>query len=149
LPLLPSTDWDGKCVGIRVTFEPKDRYELVHRFRQLGEKGKAAALALAEKVAAVKGHDAADGAPAGAAEALVVNAYKPWPASLTKSLTKELSTECTFRYYVLDEREFDNYREKAADYSPLPISGGKKRGRRNSHQVTAEGRLLASTASLG
>lgn len=111
-----------------MTFEPKDHYELVHRIRQLREKGKAAALALAEKVSAAKGHDAADGAPAGAAEAPVVNAYKSWPASLTKYLTKELSTEYTFHYYVLDEREFDNYREKAADYSPLPISGDKEKG---------------------
>ena len=54
MPLLPSTDWDGKCVGIRVAFEPKSQDELVHRFRALREKGNAAAQALAKKVAAAK-----------------------------------------------------------------------------------------------
>lgn len=128
MPLLPSTDWDGKCVGIRVSFEPKNPYELVQRFRQLREKGNAAAMALAERVAAAKGGGAADAALAGAAVAPDVSDYKPWPESLTKYLTKELSTEYTFRYYVLDEREFEGYQEKAPAYSPLPIAGDKEKG---------------------
>lgn len=128
MPLLPSTDWDGKCVGIRVAFEPKNPYELVQRFRQLREKGNAAASALAEKVAAAKGDGAAGAAPAGGAAAPDVSDYKPWPESLTKYLTKELSTEYMFRYYVLDEREFEGYREKAPDYSPLPLAGDKENG---------------------
>ncbi|WP_198302563.1 AAA family ATPase [Xanthomonas citri] len=32
MSLLPSTDWDGKCVGIRVAFEPRDPHELVRRW---------------------------------------------------------------------------------------------------------------------
>lgn len=123
MPLLPSTDWDGKCVGLRVTFEPKSPVELVHRFKELREKGNAAASALAAKVAAANGDGAADVAPPPD-----VSGYRPWPESLTKYLTKELSAEYTFRYYVLDEREFDGYREKAPDYSPLPIAGDKDKG---------------------
>jgi AAA ATPase domain len=38
MPLLPSTDWEGKCVGIRVSFEPKDPYDLVKTYRGLREK---------------------------------------------------------------------------------------------------------------
>ncbi len=79
-----------------------------------------AAQALATKVAAAK--------DAGVAVGADVNDYKPWPESLTKYLTKALSTEYTFRYYVLDEREFEDYREKRPDYTPLPISGDKERG---------------------
>ena len=120
MPLLPSTDWDGKCVGIRVAFEPKSQDELVHRFRSLREKGNAAAQALAQKVAAAKDADVVVGTD--------LSDYKPWPESLSKYLTKELSTEYTFRYYVLDEREFEGYREKNPDYEPLPISGDKERG---------------------
>lgn len=123
MPLLPSTDWDGKCVGLRVTFEPKNPLELVQRFRELREKGNTAALALSEKVAAAKGAGAAN-----AATSPDVSDYKPWPESLTKYLTKELGAEYSFRYYVLDEREFDGYREKDADYSPLLISADKERG---------------------
>lgn len=125
MPLLPSTDWDGKCVGIRVAFEPKDPHELVQRFKALREHGNAAALALAAKVAAAKN---AGPAIVGAAAPPDVSDYRPWPESLTKYLAKELSTEYTFRYYVLDEREFDGYQEKNANYSPLPLAGDKDKG---------------------
>lgn len=100
MPLLPSTEWVGKCVGIRVSFEPSSPYEVVQRFRELRNRVTVAAAA-----------DVADGT------------YKPWPESLTKYLTKELAQEYTFRYYALDEREFDEYKEKSADYNPLPLEG--------------------------
>lgn len=120
MPLLPSTDWDGKCVGVRVAFEPKNQDELFHRFRDLRGKGNEAAKALAEKAAKAKGAAGAVGTD--------FSDYKPWPESLTKYLTKALATEYTFRYYVLDEREFEGYREKNVDYSPLSIAGDKDRG---------------------
>lgn len=126
MPLLPSTNWDGKCVGIRVAFEPKNAYELIHRFKELRNKGNLAALALAAKVAGRKVAD--DAAEALDWNAEGVNDYKPWPESLTKYLKKELSSEYTFRYYVLDEREFDGYEEKSADYAPLPLDGDKQKG---------------------
>lgn len=100
MPLLPSTDWDGKCVGIRVSFEPGSPYEVVQRFRELRNKANAAAAA-----------DVADGT------------YKPWPESLTKYLTKELAQEYRFRYYALDEREFHDFKEKSGAYDPLPLEG--------------------------
>ncbi|ALM81835.1 ATP-dependent endonuclease [Bordetella sp. N] len=120
MPLLPSTDWDGKCVGVRVAFEPKNQDELFHRFRDLRGKGNEAAKALAEKAAKAEGAAGAVGTD--------FSDYKPWPESLTKYLTKALATEYTFRYYVLDEREFEGYREKNVDYSPLSIAGDKDRG---------------------
>ena len=123
MPLLPSTDWDGKCVGLRVSFEPKNPVELVLRFRELREKADAAALALAEMAAVQNGTDTIGATPLTAA-----SDYKPWPESLTKYLTKELPNEYTFRYYVLDEREFHGYREKDPAYSPLPIAGDKDKG---------------------
>ena len=124
MPLLPSSEWDGKCVGIRVAFEPDNQYELVQRFRNLRDKASAAALAPMAKAGVVL--PAGEGVvapgdttkPAGGA-----SAYKPWPESLTKYLTKELPKEYTFRYYVLDEREFENYKQKSTDYEPLPMGG--------------------------
>ena len=114
MPLLPSTEWNGKCVGLRVTFEPRHPIELVQRFRELREKGNAAASALKEKQGAAQSG---------------ISDYKPWPESLTKYLTKELSTEYTFRYYVLDEQKFnDSYREKSKGYSPPLLSGDKEKG---------------------
>lgn len=122
MSLLPSTEWDGKCVGIRVAFEPRDPHALVRTFHELHEKANNAANALVARRSA--------GAEAGAENAAAVVAdpgeYKPWPESLTKYLTKELNKEYTFRYYVLDERAFLGYQPKEADYEPLPV--GKEPG---------------------
>lgn len=121
MPLLPSTDWEGKYVGIRVSFEPKSNYDLVRDYREQHDKATAAAAKLAAKATA----DTA----AGAAVALEVGAaggYKPWPESLTKFLTKELTKHYGFRYYVLDERQFDGYREKSAEYSPQEVVGDRR-----------------------
>lgn len=121
MSLLPSTEWDGKCVGIRVAFEPRNAQELVQRFHELHGRANTAALALAAK----RGADApgADAEAGDGAEARVASSYKPWPESLTKYLTKELGKEYTFRYYVLDERAFVDYQSTAADYEPLPLAG--------------------------
>ncbi|EPM55111.1 hypothetical protein A262_18346 [Pseudomonas syringae pv. actinidiae ICMP 19073] len=122
MSLLPSTEWDGKCVGIRVAFEPQDAHALVRKFHELHEKANNAASALVARRSV--------GAEADAENAAAVVAdpgeYKPWPESLTKYLTKELSKEYTFRYYVLDERAFVGYQPKEADYAPLPL--GKEPG---------------------
>jgi predicted ATP-dependent endonuclease of OLD family len=125
MSLLPSTEWDGKCVGIRVAFEPRDGRELVRKFHELHEKANNAATTLAAK----RKVDGEPAAQVGADTVEVVaeaSEYKPWPESLTKYLTKELSKEYTFRYYVLDERAFDGYQAKGADYEPLPL--GKEPG---------------------
>ena len=126
MSLLPSTEWDGKCVGIRVAFEPRDARELVRKFHELHEKANNAAIALAARRKAT-GEPAAE---AGAGDAVEVVAeaseYKPWPESLTKYLAKELSKEYIFRYYVLDEGAFVGYRANEANYEPLPL--GKEPG---------------------
>lgn len=123
MSLLPSTEWDGKCVGIRVAFEPRDARELVRRFHELHEKASSAALALEAKHKTRNESAAKMVADTGVAEG---REYKPWPESLTKYLAKELKKEYAFSYYVLDERAFDGYREKDHDYEPLPF--GKELG---------------------
>lgn len=117
MSLLPSTEWDGKCVGVRVAFEPRDAHALLRNFHELHEKGINAATALVAK----RGASAEVGAANGASVVVDNGEYKPWPQSLTKYLTKELNKEYTFRYYVLDERAFLHYQVKEADYEPLPL----------------------------
>lgn len=111
MPLLPSTDWEGKCVGMRVSFEAKSPCDLVQTYRELRDKATAAATKLAAKAMAGE---------AASAE------YKPWPETLTKFLTKELTKHYGFRYYVLDERQFDGYKEKSAEYRPHEVVGDRK-----------------------
>lgn len=101
MPLLPSTEWEGRFVGIRVSFEPGSPVEVVRRFREKREIANAAAAA-----SNVAGDD-----------------YQPWPQTLTKYLADELSSEYEVRYYVLDERQFEGFRERDAGYEPLPVFG--------------------------
>ncbi len=100
MPLLPSTDWAGSYVGMRVSFEPRKPFELVQNFRELRQK-----------------------ANAGAAESGVAGEdYKPWPQTLSKYLARQLAEGYEFRYYVLDELQFEDFVEKPG-YQPRLLSG--------------------------
>lgn len=101
MPLLPSTDWEGRFVGMRVSFEPGSPYDVIRRFRDRRDKANAAAVA-----SNVAGDD-----------------YQPWPQTLRKYLAHELANEYEVRYYVLDERQFEGFRESEANYEPLPVPG--------------------------
>lgn len=126
ISLLPSTEWEGKCVGIRVSFEPRDASELVKRFNDLHKKANDVANALAAQRKAAGNETAAEVDGGNNVEVKAdASEYRPWPESLTKYLTKELSKEYTFRYYVLDERAFVDYRATAG-YEPQPL--GKEPG---------------------
>jgi predicted ATP-dependent endonuclease of OLD family len=100
MPLLPSTDWAGSHVGMRITFEPRSRQELVQNFQQLRQRTEAASAA-----SGAAGDD-----------------YKPWPQTLSKYLSRTLSDEYEFRYYVLDEAEFERFAEKPG-YQPRRLEG--------------------------
>ncbi|MFP4897155.1 ATP-dependent nuclease [Paraburkholderia sp. EG304] len=100
MPLLPSTQWEGRFVGIRVSFEPGAPYEVVRRFREKRDAANAAAVA---------------------SNATGVD-YQPWPQSLTRYLADELANEYEVRYYVLDESQFEGFRERDTNYEPLPVS---------------------------
>jgi predicted ATP-dependent endonuclease of OLD family len=100
MPLLPSSEWEGSYVGMRVSFEPRKPYELVQNFRELRQKANEAATA-----SGVAGED-----------------YKPWPQTLSKYLARQLAEEYEFRYYVLDEQQFDGFAEKPG-YAPRLLSG--------------------------
>jgi len=100
IPLLPSSEWKGTEVGIRVEFTARDQNDLVSRFRltRADAQQKAAAL------------------PGGA------GSYIPWPKSLSDFLQTELNKEFEFKYYVLDRARFDAKYVAAADYKPSPLS---------------------------
>ena len=100
IPLLPSSEWQGTEVGIRVEFAARDQNDLVSRFRvaRADAQQKAAAL------------------PGGAGN------YTPWPKSLSDFLQTELNKEFEFKYYVLDRARFDAKYIAAADYKPSALS---------------------------
>lgn len=101
IPLLPSTDWAGTNVGVRIEFAASNPQELIQRYRLQ----KATALAQAAAL------------PDGGGD------YVPWPKSLTDYLEKEIQSEFELRYYVLDRAQFDDDFVANAGYVPAALSG--------------------------
>lgn len=105
MPLLPSLTWSGTQVGIRIEFGPRNPIELLGKFRTIQTEAKSKAEAL-EKRNNEK--------------------YFPWPKSLTDYLKSELLNDFEFKYYVLDEAQFDNEHKSQDGYEPLLL--GKEPG---------------------
>lgn len=99
--LLPSTDWAGSEVGLRVEFAAKSVVNLLDGYRAARDEAR-------EKAAAL--------------ETRANDRYVPWPKSLTDYLLRELQKEYEFKYYILDRAKFDDtLRPRDGDYVPLPL----------------------------
>lgn len=105
IPILPSTEWEGTLVGLRIEFSARSGPELLARFRQ----------------AKLSGEAKADALESGRGD------YVPWPKSLTDYLQKELQHEFEFHYFVLDRARFDDDFNELDDYAP-PLLGGDLSG---------------------
>ena len=101
LPILPSSAWEGKEVGLRIEFGARNAAELLQHYRETKAEAQSQAAGL--------------GASAGT--------HVPWPKSLTDFLKKQLQQEFEFRYFVLDRGQFDSRYMQAEGYSPAPITG--------------------------
>ncbi|TCS35167.1 putative ATP-dependent endonuclease of OLD family [Paucimonas lemoignei] len=101
IPLLPSTQWQGNEVGIRIEFGARDAIELLQRYRGKQKEAK-------ERAAALVG---------GAGN------YIPWPKTLTEYLEKELHREFELRYFVLDRTQFDSEYRQSNGYEPSLLAG--------------------------
>lgn len=106
IELLPSLDWGGTLVGIRVEFCAKDCDGLLKRFRDSRDKAKERA-----------GNN-------GAAK----KRFLPWPASLTDYLKKRMEEEFELHYFVLDRTWFDDSFEPKEGYAPRRILPDRGRG---------------------
>jgi len=104
MPLLPSTAWEGKHVGIRVEFGAMNSRETLQRFRIKKAAAAAQVVALGAQV----------------------GTYVPWPRNLPAYLEKELHREYGFRYYVLDRAHCDDGFVPQAGYAPAELMGETK-----------------------
>lgn len=101
IPLLPSTQWQGTQVGIRIEFGARNTPELLQSFRTK------------RQVAQERAETLAGGA----------GSYVPWPKTLTDYLEKELRHEFEFRYFVLDRAQFNSEFVQNEGYVPSPVQG--------------------------
>ena len=101
IPILPSSDWAGTQVGMRIEFTATDAAALLQRFREKRQEGLGQVAML----------------PGGAGN------YVPWPKCLTDYLEKELHREFEFRYFVLDRAQFNDSYEPNDGYEPTSLGG--------------------------
>lgn len=115
---LPSLDWEGSLVGVRIEFAPSDPAAMLDAYRQ--SKAKAA--------------------PHVQPATVEREAYHPWPKSLSDYLDRVLPQEFEFRYFVLDHSKFDaDFRQTDDAYTPARMTGDK-----GSAAVTLTGLLKVS-----
>lgn len=100
IPILPSSDWVGTQVGLRIEFSAANSQGLLQRFREKRQES-------LDQVAALAG---------GAGK------YAPWPRNLTDYLKKELHREFELKYFVLDRAQFNDEHEPNPGYSPAPLA---------------------------
>jgi predicted ATP-dependent endonuclease of OLD family len=103
IDLLPSLDWKDVPVGVRIEYAPKDPAGLMDRYAE----------AKAKAVEAMKGD---------------ASKYHPWPETLSKYLEKQLHSEYTICYYVLEFDQFDDELKPNDGYHPYPLGDGSKSG---------------------
>ncbi|MEO3428825.1 ATP-dependent endonuclease [Pelagibius sp. CAU 1746] len=104
IDLLPSLDWQGGRVGLRISFESQRPQETLERFREKQRLSQEAAAA-AENAAGAEHQDE----------------FVAFPRNLTEYLQKEIKREYGFKYFVLDPAQFDEELEPRADYAPLEL----------------------------
>lgn len=101
IDLLPSLEWQGSKVGVRIAFAPRNEDETLSRFL---EKQVQAQTAVAEL-----------NMPVGE------EPYIAPPRSLREFLEENIQKEYEFRYFVLDEAQFNDDLEPNKDYEPQEL----------------------------
>ena len=107
IDLLPSLEWQGTKVGVRIAFSPKNEAELLTNFHER--------RALAQQSADEADHGEGD------------DPYFARPCNLREYLEDELRREYEFKYYVLDEAQFNEQLEVNEGYDPQELI--KEQGR--------------------
>ena len=117
IDLLPSLDWSGNRVGVRISYCPKDaagiltRFEAAQTSAQVPEQVDAVAPLLAENETNMEP----------IADEIEEPAFIPSPKNLTEYLENHLRSEYEFRYFVLNEAMFDEKLIELQDYQPQEI----------------------------
>jgi predicted ATPase len=100
IPLLPSTEWNGTKLGMRVSLTARSSVDVIRNYQEAREK--------ATKQTALL--------PPG-------SSYTPWPRSMTDYLQRELKSEYMLRYFVLDRTQFDESYREVEGYVPDELGG--------------------------
>jgi predicted ATP-dependent endonuclease of OLD family len=101
LDLLPSLEWEGSYVGVRIAFAPRNEDETLAHFNEQHQQAQDAMAKL----------EMPDGQ----------EPYIATPRSLREFLEGELGKEYEFKYYVLDQAQFNDDLEANEGYVPQEL----------------------------
>lgn len=101
IDLLPNLDWLGTKVGVRIEFAPHNEDETLAKFRER--------------------HASAQEAFRGAGTTDGDDQYVAPPRTLREFLEEEIQKEYEFKYFVLDESQFNDDLESNAGYEPKEL----------------------------
>lgn len=132
--LIPTLDWQGGRLGVRLRYEPKDCELLYQDF--MGAMNDANAMKVAAIAATAAEHPEGD-LPSEPPKLTV------WPQNLVDFLSKRLSTHFTIRAYSLDPAKIDapdktQARPQALPASTPPIEGDPLSGLIRVHDIPAQ-----------
>jgi len=101
IDLLPNLDWQGAKVGVRIEFAPRNEDEALVHFRER--------YALAQDAVRIARTPEDN------------DHYVAPPRSLREFLEEEIQKEYEFKYFVLDESQFNDDLEPNAGYEPQEL----------------------------
>lgn len=132
--LIPTLDWEGGKLGVRLRYEPKDLDLLYNDF--VNSMSDAEAMKTAAIAATAAEHPEADPPPD--PPKLTI-----WPENLVDFLSKRLSTHFTIRAYSLDPAKLSapdksQARPQALPAVSLPIEGDPLNGLIRVHDIPAQ-----------
>ncbi|MBF0186185.1 MAG: AAA family ATPase [Magnetococcales bacterium] len=111
IDLLPSLDWEGAVIGVRLQLEPRDPDDLLNRFAEAHNAAKS-------QIPQLQDNHGSDGTASSKPR------FHPWPKDLCDYLRKKLHESYAIHYYVLDRSRFDADWQPEAGYSPEALGEG-------------------------
>lgn len=110
IALLPDLAWQSSKIGVRLSFSPKNQEELKNNFLE----ARRAAEETVQNQEAKKVEARQEG----------IKVHRPWPKNFRDFITRELSSEYTIHYHVLDFSKFDENGIEEDGYIPAEIDKG-------------------------
>ncbi len=107
--ILPTLDWDGSAIGVRLRYEPKNADDFKREYLN-------ARSATKSVMAAASGPDDSD------------DPFSLWPKSMIEFLSRRLRSTFEVKAYLLDPALLDDPDDGCANPQPLPVDSEPLKG---------------------
>lgn len=133
--LIPTLDWEGGTLGVRIRYEPDDLTVLYKDFIAVVAEADSLRVTASAQQAAMK--------PEGNTDLTQSPKLTLWPSTLVDYLSRRLSRHFTLRAYTLDPAQLKSPVKSQAQLQPLtasslPVDGDPLRGLVRVHDIPAQ-----------